>query len=221
MPDHILFMNHIISIIIPCKSRLSHLMECMPYILNQTYHDLQVIIIDFNCPEKTKEVILNSFNDKRIEVYKEPVSADHWNLCEARNAGYKYAKGDTLLFLDADTILQPTFIEMAVKDLNKKTFVTGLVQPPWNGCGCMMVNRVDFANTKGYNESLVGWGYDDMDMYKRLENAGLERRTFSPELIKNIQHPDSERNLFHKCENKQSTLERNFKISKKEFKSRI
>ncbi len=214
-------MNNIISIIIPCKSRLAHLLECLPTVLNQTYQDLQIIIIDFNCPQKTKQKIEKEFSDKRIECYKENIPKDYWNLSESRNAGYKYVKGDKILFLDADTILQPTFIEMAIKNLNEKAFVTGLVSDPWNGCGCMLINASDFAKQRGYNEALTGWGYDDFDMYKRLENSGLERRTFDKDLIINLSHDDSERNIYHGYADKMKTKQNNFEISQKEFKSSL
>lgn len=214
-------MNNTISIIIPCKARLQHLLDSLPTILAQTYQDLQVIIIDFNCPEGTKKTIEKEFSDNRIEVYKEKVGKDYWNLSESRNAGYKYIKGDRLLFLDADTMLQPTFIEMAVKQLNEKTFVTGLIAPPWNGCGCLFVNKSDYEKARGYNEALTGWGYDDIDMYKRLEKLGLTRIDFDYKLISNIAHEDSGRNKFHGNVDKYQTLAENVLISEREFKSSI
>lgn len=214
-------MNNKISIIIPCKGRLSHLRECLPNVLSQTYQDLQIIVIDFACPEKTKKNIAKGFGkDLRLECHRANVG-NHWNLSESRNMGFAYSLGDRLLFLDADTILKPTFIEMAVKQLNESTFVTGLIEPPWNGCGCLFVNRYDFKKVRGYNEALTGWGYEDIDMYKRLEGIGLKRNSFDYTLIENIPHEDDTRNAYHNNKDKYQTLAENVLISGREFKSSL
>lgn len=209
-----------ISIIIPCKNRLYHLLQCLPGVLNQTYQDLEVIIVDFNCPQNTGKVISEQFSDPRIKIFKAKVKKDHWNLSESRNAGFMESTGPILLFLDADTVVQPTFIEYAVKELNEKTFVTGLIAPPWNGCGCAMVNRADFVRVRGYNEALKGWGYEDFDFYKRME-ATLEHRFFRPELIVNLQHDNSIRNEFHGGADIHENCKQNHEISQTTFKSRV
>lgn len=210
-----------ISIIIPCKNRLNHLLQCLPGILAQTYQDLEVIIVDFHCPQNTGEVIKNQFTDPRIKVVYALVKKDHWNLSESRNMGFMESTGPILLFLDADTIVQPTFIEYAVKELNEKTFVTGLVADPWNGCGCAMVNRTDFVRVRGYNEALIGWGFEDFDFYGRLEQSGLEHRFFRPELIVNIQHENEIRNEYHGGMDIHENCQANHAISQTTFKSRI
>jgi len=206
-------MNNTISIIIPCKNRVEQLLKCLPTVLSQTWQDIQVIVIDFNCPVLSKKKLPQDIiNDTRVDVWPIAVSKWHWNLAESRNAGYGFTKGDILLFLDADTLLEPTFIEMAVKKLNKTSFVTGLNSPPWNGCGCLMVNKKDFYSVKGYNESMTGWGMEDINMYSRLELMGLTHEYFDPNLIENMSHSDEQRNEYHKGIDKYETLEQNNQI---------
>ncbi|MES2829680.1 MAG: glycosyltransferase family A protein [Bacteroidota bacterium] len=200
-------MNNTISIIIPCKNRLQHLLKCLPTVLAQTWQDIQVIVVDFNCPELATWD-LEEF-DKRILHCPANVPESHWNLSEARNAGYQFAEGDRLLFLDADTILHPTFIEMEVKKLNENTFGSGLDHAPWNGCGCAFVTKEQFLKVRGYNEAMKGWGMEDMNFYHRLRKAGYDRFEFDPALISNIPHSDELRNEFHNGEDKYKTLEEN------------
>lgn len=205
-------MNNTISIIIPCKNRLQHLLKCLPTVLAQTWQDIQVIVVDFNCPEIAKQTAFfleGKFNDDRVSTYAARVERSHWNLSEARNAGFKYAKGDRLLFLDADTLLHPTFIEMEIKRLTDYTFGSGLTSPPWNGCGCSFVMKHQFALARGYNEAMIGWGMEDMDFYHRMQLQGLDRFEFDPKLISNIPHSDELRNQFHNGEDKYKTLEEN------------
>lgn len=210
-----------ISVVIPCKNRLSHLLQCLPTVLNQTYQDLDIVVVDFNCPKDTARVITESFTDSRIRVIQEDVPSDYWNLAESRNRGFLHALGSIVLFLDADTILQPTFIEYAIKELNGNTFVTGLTAPPWNGCGCALVNSVDFQKINGYNEALVGWGWEDFDFYGRMEGLGLGHRYFKPELIVNLQHDNEMRNEYHGGRDIHENCQANHEISKTTFRSRI
>lgn len=202
-------MNNTISIIIPCKNRLEHLLKCLPTVLAQTWKDLQVIIVDFNCPEIYKWKFNEEFCDDRLNVLRVNVKESHWNLSEARNAGLKTATGDRLLFLDADTLLHPTFIEMEVKRLNDTNFGSGLTSPPWNGCGCSFVTKDQFLSVRGYNEAMEGWGMEDMNFYHRMQLEGYNRFEFDPKLISNIPHDDSLRNQFHNGDDKYKTLEEN------------
>ena len=53
----------------------------------------------------------------------------------------------------------------------------------------MIVKKIDFLRVNGYNENIVNYGYDDCDMYKRLNKLGLKRIP----IIENI----SDRYLIH------------------------
>ena len=215
-------MNNTISVIIPCKNRLQHLLKCLPTVLSQTWQDIQVIVVDFNCPEIYKLDFQQEIYDERLNVLFVDVPVNHWNLSESRNAGLKLATGDRLLFLDADTILLPNFIEMEVKKLNENTFGSGLTSPPWNGCGCSFVLKSQFIKVRGYNEAMTGWGMEDMDFYHRMQLQGLNRFEFDPRLISNIPHDDSLRNQFHNGEDKYKTLEENNQLHLKGvFKSSL
>jgi glycosyltransferase involved in cell wall biosynthesis len=197
-----------VSVIIPCKGRLEQLKQCLPTVLNQTYENIEVVVVDYNCPENTAGYC----DSIGVNYVKANAPADYWNLCKARNFGARNSTGDVLLFLDADTILMPQFVESELAKLELGCFLTGLVQPPWNGCGCLFVYRNDFEAVRGYNELFEGWGYDDFNMYERLSHSDLTHYKFSPNLIVNLSHEDSGRNEFHGNEDKYASKDRNFKI---------
>ncbi len=197
-----------VSIIIPCKGRLEQLKQCLPTVLNQTYEYIEIVVVDYNCPENTAGYC----DSIGVNYVKANVADNYWNLCKARNYGAKRSTGEVLLFLDADTILMPQFIESELAKLELGSFLTGLVIPPWNGCGCLFVYRNDFEEVRGYNELFEGWGYDDFNMYERLTHSGLTHYKFSPNLISNLSHEDSGRNEFHGNEDKYASKDRNFKI---------
>lgn len=201
-----------VSIIVPCKGRLDQLRECLPSWRGQTEKNIEIIVVDYGCPDGTHDYVA-SLGNKSIHCHKEQARPGEWNLNKARNAGYPHAKAEVLLFLDADTVLAPGFVKDALALLDANTFLTGLTSEPWNGCGCLMVRKKDFVWVRGYNELMEGWGYDDIDMYNRLEGSGLGHAYFDPSLISNNPHAPETRNRFHGNEDQYATLHRNKEIS--------
>lgn len=200
-----------ISIIIPCKNRLNHLVQTLP-LVRKLGGEKEVIIVDFACPMGTTDYVQNTFPE--FKTVKAEVGALEWNLSKARNLGYKASIGDALLFIDADTLVNHDFI--IHHPLNENEFYTG----HWlHASGCCMVWRRDFEAVKGYNELIEGWGSEDYDLYRRLEGLGLKRNYFDKKKFKNIKHHDKTRNEYHGRKNIHVSNEENYQKSIKEFKS--
>lgn len=93
-----------LSVIIPVYRTERTLERCVKSILEQSYHDLEVILVDDgspdNCPQLCDEWALK---DSRIRVIHKP----NGGLSDARNAGIDAATGDCLTFVDADDFLAP------------------------------------------------------------------------------------------------------------------
>ena len=93
-----------LSVIIPVYRTERTLERCVKSILQQSYHDLEVILVDDgspdNCPQLCDEWTLK---DSRIRVVHKP----NGGLSDARNAGIDAATGDCLTFVDADDFLAP------------------------------------------------------------------------------------------------------------------
>lgn len=91
-----------LSVIIPVYRTERTLERCVKSILEQSYHDLEVILVDDgspdNCPQLCDEWALK---DSRIRVIHKP----NGGLSDARNAGIDAATGDCLTFVDADDFL--------------------------------------------------------------------------------------------------------------------
>ena len=88
-----------ISIIIPIYNVEKYLRECVDSVLNQTYRNFEVILVDDgspdNCPKICDEY---AAKDSRIKVIHKP----NGGLSDARNAGLDWAQGDCVMFLDSD-----------------------------------------------------------------------------------------------------------------------
>lgn len=93
-----------LSVIIPVYRTERTLERCVKSILQQSYHDLEVILVDDgspdNCPQLCDEW---ARRDSRIRVVHKP----NGGLSDARNAGIDAATGDCLTFVDSDDYLAP------------------------------------------------------------------------------------------------------------------
>lgn len=104
-----------LSIIIPTCNEESYLPTILDCIKRQTYRNYEVIVADGNSKDKTVE--LAKCNGCR--VIKEP-KIGRGNPGRGRNLGAKIAKGDILLFLDADVKIGKDFLENALKELKDR-----------------------------------------------------------------------------------------------------
>mgnify|MGYP001751282486 FL=1 len=101
-----------VSIIIPVYKVEKYLNECVQSVVNQTYKDLEIILVDDGSPDKCPEICDEyAKQDKRIKV----VHRKNGGLSAARNSGIKMATGKYIYFLDSDDKIFPNAIEQLVK----------------------------------------------------------------------------------------------------------
>jgi glycosyltransferase involved in cell wall biosynthesis len=103
----------IYSIIIPTKNEEEHLPLLLESIKKQTFKDLEVIVADAKSTDKTREVAMNL--GARVVEGGMPGPG--------RNRGAEAAKGEMLLFLDADAALpDPDFLKKSLEEMKRKNF---------------------------------------------------------------------------------------------------
>lgn len=101
----------LISVIIPCFNQGEFVNEAIDSVLNQTYKNVEIIIInDGSTDPKTIEIFKNLKRPKTILI-----KTRNQGLAATRNLGFKKAKGDFIQFLDADDLLEPTKFEEQLK----------------------------------------------------------------------------------------------------------
>lgn len=95
----------LISIIIPIYKVEKYLEQCVMSVLNQTYRDIEVILVDDGSPDNCPEMC-DAFakNDTRIKVIHKP----NGGLSDARNVGTQSATGDYILYMDSDDFWSST-----------------------------------------------------------------------------------------------------------------
>lgn len=107
-------MKPLISVIVPIFNVEDYLIKCIDSILEQTYSNLEIILVDDGSPDncglicdKYKEV------DDRIKV----IHKKNGGLSDARNAGLDIASGDFIMFIDSDDYVSKNIIEKLYNDI--------------------------------------------------------------------------------------------------------
>ena len=103
----------LVSVYINAYNAEKFILETVNSVLNQTYKNLQVIVVDDGSTDKTPE-ILASIDDSRLEVYRvEP----NGHISNALNVGLSHAKGEYIAHTDADDLWAPDKIEKQIEYL--------------------------------------------------------------------------------------------------------
>jgi len=119
-----------ISVIMPAYNAEKYIAESIESILNQTFQNFELIILDDASSDKTKEIVLSyAQNDNRI-VYVEKQS--NHGPATLRNEGIQLAKGNFIALNDADDISETTRFEKQIAVFNS--------QPNVAVCGSWIVN---------------------------------------------------------------------------------
>ncbi len=102
--------NCLVSVIIPTHNRPNFLRKTIQSVLNQTYKNLEIIVIS-NGFSKDNKIVVQEFNDQRI-VYLEQENSG--GPASPRNHGIRKAKGEYIAFCDDDDLWVPNKIEKQV-----------------------------------------------------------------------------------------------------------
>lgn len=103
-----------ISVIVPVYNVEHYLKRCVDSILNQTYVDLEIILIDDGSTDGCSALCdLYAESDDRIKV----IHQDNRGLSSARNAGIEIATGEYIAFVDSDDYLLPHMYERLLAEM--------------------------------------------------------------------------------------------------------
>lgn len=116
-----------ISVIIPVYNGEKTIRETIESVLNQTFKDLELLIINDGSTDSTLEVI-SSCKDSRIKVFSYPNAG----VSPSRNSGIFHAVGEYISFMDADDLWTPDKLEFQLKALQENP--QAAVAYSWTQC---------------------------------------------------------------------------------------
>lgn len=171
--------KELVSVIIPACNEEKYITKTLESIKKQNYPHIESIVVCNGCTDKTFQVAIPNA-DKVLKL-------EEGNVSKARNFGAKVAKGSTLVFLDADTLLKEEAIQRiietnatiglckAVPDKNKLIahfflWFKGLFWwLNWSN-GLIFCKKEVFDKITGFNEELTK--KEDSDFTKRAREHG-------------------------------------------------
>ena len=100
--------NKLISVIVPIYNVQLYLCECVESLLNQTYKNIEIILIDDGSTDASGAIgDRYAKMDKRVRI----VHQNNQGLSAARNKGIELSQGDYLFFVDSDDFIEPSALE--------------------------------------------------------------------------------------------------------------
>lgn len=99
-----------VSVIIPVFNEENHIIACLNSIKNQTHTDLEIIVVDDGSTDRTVKRVKQFRHAKLFHQH-------HLGPATARNRGAIHAKGDILVFVDADMVCEQNFVKNLIKPI--------------------------------------------------------------------------------------------------------
>jgi len=181
-----------ISVIIPCYNQGAFLNEAVESILDQSFQDFEIIVVNDGSTDSFTIELLNDYDQPKTTV----LHTGNQGLASARNNGIREAVGEYILPLDADDRIGPTYLEEAINVLEENSEI-GIVyceaeyfgerSGPWHWprfeMGRMLADNIifcsgffrrkDWERVGGYNPNMI-YGWEDWDFW--LSILELDRR---------------------------------------------
>jgi hypothetical protein len=150
--------NPLVSVIVLNYNAGELLLNCIESIKKSAYKNLEIIVVDNISTDKSQEICKEKYPDIKLIQNDE-----NFGYCEGNNIGIREAKGDYIIILNPDTIVESNWVEELISAYNK--FGEGLYQPKilsldkteiLQSTGNMLhIFGFGFAKDKGKNDNLV------------------------------------------------------------------
>ncbi len=105
-----------ISVIVPVYGVEKYIKKCMDSLVNQTFKDIEIIVVDDGSKDNSVQVLEDNFKDKRIRLFRK----ENGGLASARNLGIDKATGKYLFFVDSDDFIETNCLSEMYDEIEKK-----------------------------------------------------------------------------------------------------
>lgn len=112
-------MKHKFSLIIPAYNVEKYIKKCLDSVLNQTYNNYEIIIVNDGSTDNTSKILESYKSNKKIKI----INQENKGLSNARNTGVSNAKGDYILFIDSDDFIEKELLEILNKTIKDEDLI--------------------------------------------------------------------------------------------------
>lgn len=176
-------MSEKVSVVVPIYKVERYLNRCIKSIVNQTYKNLEIILVDDGSPDRCGFICDKwKSSDKRIRV----IHKKNGGLSSARNKGIELSTGEYIMFIDSDDYIKNNMVEVLYNNLKETNADISI-------CDFIRCRK----NKRHYNKyNRKRFVIDDNTKYKMLERNEYNvvsvvqwNKLFKKEIFKNIKYP--------------------------------
>lgn len=158
-------LNLLFTIVIPTYNRADFIATTIQSVLNQTYRNFELLVIDDGSTDSTESVV-KSIHDIRIQYFKSTNS----ERGAARNVGIDKAKGDYITFLDSDDVYYPSYLK------NARESILNFESPPFlhlayevRNSTSKLISKIDYLKSDSYEFIFKGNPLSCMGVFMKQE----------------------------------------------------
>lgn len=106
-----------VSVIIPCYNEENFIIECITSVLNQTFKDFEIVVVDDKSTDRSVQIIESLMRENsRIRLIKRN---ENGGISVARNDGIRNASGRYICMLSSDDIFRPNYLKTMLKTIER------------------------------------------------------------------------------------------------------
>lgn len=144
-------MTPTISIIVPVYKVENYLEECLQSLVNQTFMDIEIILVDDGSPDNSP-AICDEWADRDARIHV--IHKQNGGVCSARNVGIEYAKGEFISFVDSDDFFDKRMYEFLYE---------GIMRSPRIGIASIKIYSYSEGKVEIFKKS---WDNDHEELVK-------------------------------------------------------
>lgn len=184
-----------VSIVTRVKNRKAHLMESLPTWLKLPV--AEIVIVDWGSDDSDLAQYVDFLGDDRVILVRR--NAGEFERSRAWNVGINQASAEWVFLLDCDVkVTGNVFADPMFAVPNYGNYYRPYADRYLPSLyGCCIVLKEHWQAIGGFDEDLVGWGWEDVDFYRRLDAKGYREVTLPAGHFKPIAHADEERTAHH------------------------
>jgi len=166
-----------------CMDRLHDLRRTLPANLadNADYPNLQIVLLDYNSQDGLEDWVRQSLASElksgRV-VYYRTTEPTHYEMAHSRNLAFALAEAELVASVDADNFTNANFARHLNRLANELPEKAVFIKSWQRMNGRIALYKREWSALGGYDERLVGYGYDDMDLVRRAVASGFTLARF-------------------------------------------
>ena len=167
-----------LSLCMTCMNRLEYLSQTIDISINSIIlfnqhnkNQFELSLCNYDSKDGLHEFIFDNYQkhiDSGLLVYTKVENKDSFFVSHAKNISYKYSNGTVLVNLDSDNIMNLNILNF-YNSVFSDSDIDNVYVIDDNCWGIIGISRNNFYNLGGYNEEMIGYGYEDIDLQERIQ----------------------------------------------------